>query len=227
MSEHGKTRRSLCASSADPLVECVHRGHVAIWHHDTGLIAGWGDTRRHDPAAERHEDDAGPAACGKRRGRCGGPVGGPPRAGLRLAPGAAIHTDMVTNGCRNSGLAKAICAAGRRCRRRGHGHAMIRAYGSRISGTTTARASTRVPDAVTASGRRAGISGDRPSRAKGRARRAQDLTARACDDMRSTDVPRRTSRCRWRGSRAASPPLRRRRRGAACVAGDARIGRRR
>jgi L-asparaginase II len=24
----------------DPLVECVHRGHVAIWHHDTGLIAG-------------------------------------------------------------------------------------------------------------------------------------------------------------------------------------------
>jgi L-asparaginase II len=27
-----------------PIVECVHRGHVAVWHHDGGLIAGWGNT---------------------------------------------------------------------------------------------------------------------------------------------------------------------------------------
>lgn len=25
-----------------PQVECIHRGHVAIWHHDTGLAASWG-----------------------------------------------------------------------------------------------------------------------------------------------------------------------------------------
>jgi L-asparaginase II len=26
-----------------PMVECLHRGHVAVWHHDEGLVAGWGD----------------------------------------------------------------------------------------------------------------------------------------------------------------------------------------
>ncbi|AHM03390.1 Hypothetical protein of L-Asparaginase type 2-like superfamily [Roseibacterium elongatum DSM 19469] len=26
-----------------PFREGVHRGHVAIWHHDTGLVASWGD----------------------------------------------------------------------------------------------------------------------------------------------------------------------------------------
>jgi hypothetical protein len=78
-----------------PIVECVHRGHVASGI-TTRLIAGWGN-RLADPAAQRDEDDAGPAACGKRCGRCGGPVGGQ-RLALACAShkGAAIHTDMVT-----------------------------------------------------------------------------------------------------------------------------------
>jgi L-asparaginase II len=43
--------------------------------------------------------------------------------------GAAIHTDMVTRmAVGTRALVNAICAAGRRCRRRGRGHAMIRAY---------------------------------------------------------------------------------------------------
>lgn len=25
-----------------PVVECIHRGHVAVWHHDSGLLASWG-----------------------------------------------------------------------------------------------------------------------------------------------------------------------------------------
>lgn len=26
-----------------PLIECVHRGRIAVWQHDTGLVAAWGD----------------------------------------------------------------------------------------------------------------------------------------------------------------------------------------
>ena len=79
-----------------PLVECVHRGHVAVWHHDSGLIAGWGNTgdsilprsaMKMMQALPLVESGAADAA-----GLCDR------RLALACAShkGAAIHTDMVT-----------------------------------------------------------------------------------------------------------------------------------
>jgi L-asparaginase II len=115
----------------DPLVECVHRGHVAIWHHDTGLIAGWGDTRRHMlPRSAMKMIQALPLV----------ESGAADAVGLsevRLAlacashQGAAIHTDTVTEWLSQLGLGERDLRCGPQMPSdEDAAHAMIRAYGA-------------------------------------------------------------------------------------------------
>lgn len=95
-----------------PVVECLHRGHVAVWHHDAGLIAGWGDVTadilprsaiKMMQALPLVESGAADAA-------------GLPEARLALAcashHGAAIHTETVTAWLSGIGLSEADLRCG-------------------------------------------------------------------------------------------------------------------
>jgi L-asparaginase II len=115
----------------DPLVECVHRGHVAIWHHDIGLVAGWGDSGgRILPRSAVKMVQALPLV----------ESGAADAAGLsevRLAlacashRGAAIHTDMVSEWLSELGLGESDLRCGPQMPSDEEAaHAMIRAYGS-------------------------------------------------------------------------------------------------
>jgi L-asparaginase II len=192
----------------DPLVECVHRGHVAIWHHDIGLIAGWGDTGGTILPRSADQDDPGPAACGKRRGGCGRPVGGQ-RLALACAShqGAAIHTDMVSEWLSELGLGESDLRCGPQMPSdEDAAHAMIRAYGSPDQRHNNC--SGKHSGFLTLSRHLGGgpeyLEIDHPVQRAVRAA-LQDLSGEPCDDMRSTDVPRRISRCRWKVSRGHSP----------------------
>jgi L-asparaginase II len=114
----------------EPLVECVHRGHVAVWHHDTGLIAGWGDVSgRILPRSAMKMMQALPLV----------ESGAADAAGLsevRLAlscashKGAAIHTDMVTEWLAEIGRTELDLRCGPQMPSdEAAAHAIIRAYG--------------------------------------------------------------------------------------------------
>lgn len=114
----------------NPLVECVHRGHVAVWHHDGGLVAAWGDvTARILPRSAIKMMQALPLV----------ESGAADAAGLsdiRLAlscashKGAAIHTDMVTQWLSDIGRAETDLRCGPQMPSdEAAAHAMIREHG--------------------------------------------------------------------------------------------------
>jgi hypothetical protein len=191
----------------DPLVECVHRGHVAIWHHDIGLVAGWGDSGgRILPRSAVKMVQALPLV----------ESGAADAAGLsevRLAlacashRGAAIHTDMVSEWLSELGLGESDLRCGPQMPSdEDAAHAMIRALGRRISGTITAPANTagssRCPG-ISAAGRNISRS---TIRCRGPCeRRFRTSVARTATNTRSTGVRHRISRCRWKDSRGHSP----------------------
>lgn len=95
-----------------PLVECLHRGHVAVWHHDAGLIAGWGDvTKDILPRSAMKMMQALPLLESGAAGAAG-------LTDMRLAlacashSGAAIHTDTVTAWLSEIGLSEADLRCG-------------------------------------------------------------------------------------------------------------------
>lgn len=113
-----------------PMVECVHRGHIAIWRHGSGLVASWGDPKTDIlPRSAMKMMQALPLV----------ESGAAEAAGLsdkRLAlacashQGAAIHTDMVTTWLTEIGR----CESDLRCGSHipsdeDAAHAMIRAHG--------------------------------------------------------------------------------------------------
>lgn len=114
----------------EPLVECVHRGRVAVWHHDSGLIASWGDVdARILPRSAIKMMQALPLV----------ESGAADAAGLsdtRLAlacashQGAAIHTDTVTTWLADIGRGEADLRCGPQMPSdEPAAHAMIRAHG--------------------------------------------------------------------------------------------------
>jgi len=115
----------------DPLVECTHRGHVAVWRHGDGLVAGWGDvTGRILPRSAMKMMQALPLV----------ESGAADAAGLsevRLAlacashQGAAIHTETVTSWLADIGRAEPDLRCGPQMPSDEAAlHAMIRAHGA-------------------------------------------------------------------------------------------------
>jgi L-asparaginase II len=90
-----------------PVLECTHRGHVAIWRHGEGLIAGIGDTEaRILPRSSSKMIQALPlveSGAADARGLT------PEHLALSCAShqGAAIHTDRVTAWLADLGLSEA------------------------------------------------------------------------------------------------------------------------
>lgn len=115
----------------DPLVECTHRGHAAVWRHGDGLVTGWGDvTGRILPRSAMKMMQALPLV----------ESGAARAAGLsdiRLAlscashRGAAIHTDTVTSWLADLGLSEPDLRCGPQMPSDEAAlHAMIRAHGA-------------------------------------------------------------------------------------------------
>ncbi len=95
-----------------PILECIHRGHVAIWHADTGLIGAWGDADAHIlPRSSAKMIQALPLV----------ESGAAEAAGLTTEHlalscashnGAAIHTDRVTRWLAELGLGESDLRCG-------------------------------------------------------------------------------------------------------------------
>ncbi|MEJ6389871.1 asparaginase [Gymnodinialimonas ulvae] len=87
-----------------PIRECVHRGHVAIWHADTGLIGAWGDAQAHVlPRSSAKMIQALPLV---ESGAADAAGLTPEHLALSCAShnGAAIHTERVTRWLADLGL---------------------------------------------------------------------------------------------------------------------------
>jgi L-asparaginase II len=110
--EQSGTAASLVEIVRNPMVESRHRGHVAIWHHEVGLIGAWGnpETRILPRSAIKMiqalplvESGAADAA-------------GLSDAHLALAcashKGAALHTDLVTSWLADIGRGEADLRCG-------------------------------------------------------------------------------------------------------------------
>jgi L-asparaginase II len=96
----------------DPLVECVHRGHVAVWHYDSGLIAEWGDIGA--PILPRSAMKMMQALPLVESGAADAAGLSEVRLALSCAShkGAAIHTDMVTAWLSDIGLSESDLRCG-------------------------------------------------------------------------------------------------------------------
>lgn len=87
-----------------PIRECIHRGHVAIWHADAGLIGAWGDANAHVlPRSSAKMIQALPLV---ESGAADAAGLTPEHLALSCAShnGAAIHTDRVTRWLSDLGL---------------------------------------------------------------------------------------------------------------------------
>ena len=159
----------------DPLIECTHRGHAAVWRHGDGLVTGWGDvTGRILPRSAMKmmqalplvESGAARAAglsdirlalsCASHRGR-----GDPHRHGHVVAGRSrAVRARSALRSADALGRGSAPCHDPRPWRA---GPAAQQLFGQTY----------RFPDPVEASPRRARISRDRPSRAAGNPHRGR------------------------------------------------------
>ncbi|GAB5447139.1 asparaginase [Gymnodinialimonas sp.] len=95
-----------------PILECTHRGSVAIWHHEEGLIAGMGDVdARILPRSSSKMIQALPLV---ESGAADAFGLTPEHLALACAShqGAAIHTDRVTAWLDNLGLSEADLRCG-------------------------------------------------------------------------------------------------------------------
>ncbi|MCU4652219.1 asparaginase [Roseibacterium sp. SDUM158016] len=95
-----------------PLVECVHRGHVAVWHHEEGLVAQLGDpAKRILPRSACKMIQALPLV---ESGAADAAGLTPAQLALSCAShaGQALHTDMVTSWLSDLGLSEADLRCG-------------------------------------------------------------------------------------------------------------------